>query len=55
MIRKSKELKVIISSDHHFVFVFMKEDLFVCHVDMSKWIHPYKEDGPRGGNNGMKI
>lgn len=54
MIRKSKELKVIISSDYHFVFVFMKEDLFVCHVDMWQWIHPVKEDG-RKGLNGMKL
>lgn len=55
MIRKSKELKVIISSENHFVFVFMKEDLFVCHVDMSQWIHSSRDEGHRSGNNGMKI
>ncbi len=54
MIRKSKELKVIVSSDYHLIFVFMKEDLFVCHVDMSQWIHAVKEDG-RIIAGGMKI
>jgi len=33
----------------------MKEDLFVCHVDMSQWIHSRRDEGHRNVNNGMKI
>lgn len=47
-------MKVIVSSDYHLVFVFVKEDLFVCHVDMFQWVHAVKDDG-RVHNDGMKI
>jgi len=38
MVRKSKELKVIISNQFRLVIVYMKEELFVCHVDMGQWV-----------------
>ncbi len=53
MIRKSKEMKMIITNEGRLVFVQMKEDLFVCHVDMGQWVRRVGEEQGRG--NGMKI
>ncbi len=53
MIRKTKELKVIITSEGRLVFVHMKEELFVCHIGMWEWVR--RVSGEQIKESGMKI
>ena len=53
MIRKSKELKVIVTNRKRLIFVHMKDELFVCHTDMNQWVRCVGAEG--GKDNGPKI
>mgnify|MGYP006933519977 FL=1 len=55
IMRKYKDLKMIISSSLHLVFVFMKEDLFVSHIDMYEWIQYVGTGDEDNGGVRMKI
>lgn len=38
MIKKQKQLKVIITNEYHMIFVYNKQEIFTCELQMHKWV-----------------